>query len=86
MTGEPQPLQSALLGKCQYFHHDICIGNSMIWSDIWHKYYERYFEIVIRREAGEIWDNFEISWVVFMPNNTYKSCYYLFILVLAKVI
>ena len=24
-----------------------CIGNSMICSDIWHKYYEWYFEIVI---------------------------------------
>ena len=27
----------------------ICIGNSMICSDIWHKYHERYFEIVIRK-------------------------------------
>ena len=26
----------------------ICIGNSMICSDIWHKYHEWYFEIVIR--------------------------------------
>ena len=26
----------------------IRIGNSMICSDIWHKYHERYFEIVIR--------------------------------------
>ena len=26
----------------------------------------------------EIWDNFEISQVVFMPNIMYKSCYYLF--------
>ena len=26
----------------------ISIGNSMISSDIWHKYHERYFEIVIR--------------------------------------
>ena len=26
----------------------ICIGNSMICSDIWHKYHELYFEIVIR--------------------------------------
>ena len=25
---------------------DICIGNSMICSDIWHKYHEWYFEIV----------------------------------------
>ena len=30
--------------------------------------------------ASEIWDNFEISWVVFIPNTTYKSCYYLFVL------
>ena len=26
----------------------VCIGNSMICSDIWHKYHEWYFEIVIR--------------------------------------
>ena len=26
----------------------ICIGNSMICRDIWHKYHERYFKIVIR--------------------------------------
>ena len=26
---------------------NICIGNSMICSDIWHKYHEWYFEIVI---------------------------------------
>ena len=26
----------------------ISIGNSMISSDIWHKYYEWYFKIVIR--------------------------------------
>ena len=27
---------------------EICIGNSMICSDIWHKYHEWYFGIVIR--------------------------------------
>ena len=27
----------------------ICIGNSMIRSDIWHKYHEWYFKIVIRK-------------------------------------
>ena len=66
----------------------ISIGNSMICSDIWHKYHEWYFKIVIRnfmsRWAREIWDNFEISRVVFMPNMTYKSYYYLFILLPAK--
>jgi len=33
------------------FHYSnccICIGNSLICSDIWHKYQEWYFEIVIR--------------------------------------
>ena len=30
--------------------------------------------------------NFEISQVVFMPNITYKSCYYLFILLPAKIL
>ena len=34
--------------------------------------------------TSEIWDNFEIKRVVFMPNITYKSCYYLFILPPAK--
>ena len=52
---------------------NICIGNSMICSDIWHKYHEGYFEIVIRK-----------SQVVFMPNITHKSCYYLFILLPTK--
>ena len=32
----------------------------------------------------QIWDNFEISRVVFMPNITYNSCYYLFMLLPAK--
>ena len=54
------------------------IGNSMICSDTWHKYHDWYFEI-------EIWGNFEISRVVFVPNITCKSCYYLFILIPAKV-
>ena len=27
-------------------NHAISIGNSMICSDIWHKYHERYFKIV----------------------------------------
>ena len=27
---------------------EISIGNSMICSDIWHKYHEWYFEIVLR--------------------------------------
>ena len=66
----------------------VCIGNSMICSDIWHYNHEWYFKIVIRnftsRWASEIWDNFEISRVVFMPNITYKSCYYLFILLPTK--
>ena len=44
----------------------------MICSDIWHKYHEWYFEIV---SASEIWDNFEISWLEFMPNITYKSLF-----------
>ena len=51
----------------------ISIGNSMICSDI-------------SRLLIVIWDNFEISRVVFMPNFTYKSCYYLFILLPAKVL
>ena len=33
----------------------ICIGNSMICSDIWHKYHEWYFEIVIRN-LGQFWN------------------------------
>ena len=48
-----------------------------------HKYQEWYFKIVIRN-WNEIWDNFEISRVVFMPNITYGSWYYLLILLPAK--
>ena len=66
----------------------ICTGYSMICSDIWRKYHEWYFKIVIHNLtscwASVIWDNFEISRVVFMPNITYKSCYYLFILLPTK--
>ena len=32
----------------EYNVYRICIGNSMISSDIWHKYHEWYFETVIR--------------------------------------
>ena len=39
---------------------------------------------------GGLWNyaynNFEMSRVVFMPKITYKSCYYLFMLLLAKVV
>ena len=76
----------ALQNRCEVLI--ISIGNSMICSGIWHKYLEWYFKIVIRnftsRQASEIWDNFEISQVVFMPNIRYKSCYYLFILLPTK--
>ena len=51
----------------------ISIGNSMVCSDI-------------SRLLYVIWDNFEMPRVVFMPNFTYKSCYYLFILLAAKVL
>ena len=74
---------------CKLFlNFEVGRGNSMICSHIWHKYHERYFKIVQRnftsRWASEIWDNFEISRVVFMPNITHKSWYYLFILLPAK--
>ena len=63
---------------------NVSTGNSTVCSDIWHEYHERYFETVKRnftsRLASEILDNFEISPMIFMPNITYKSCYYLFIL------
>ena len=59
--------------KCKLtllFRAKIGIGNRMICSDIWHKYHGWYFEIVIRnfksRYASEIWDNFEISRVVYL--------------------
>ena len=58
------------------------MGNNTICSDIWHKYHKWCFKIVTCNftsgQASEIWDNFEISQVVFMPNIMYKPCYYLF--------
>ena len=68
----------------------ICIGNSMICSDVKHKYHEWYFEIVMLytkfHEPLSEWNlrQFEILQVAFMPNITYKSCYYLFTLTLRK--
>ena len=49
-------------------------NNSMICSDIWHKYHSGYLKIVSnfsRLTAREItYNDFEISLVVFMPNIT----------------
>ena len=36
------------VSPCKIASKWICMGNSMICSDIWHKYHEWYFEIVIR--------------------------------------
>ena len=59
----------------------VCTGNSMIiCSDIWHYNHDT----DISKLLYVIWDNFEISRVIFMPNITYKSSYYLFILLPAK--
>ena len=67
--------------SCNYARVLKTIGNSIICSDIWHTYHVWYFR---SREASEIWDSFEKSRVVIMPNIRYKSCYYLFILLPAK--
>ena len=71
-TGSEHPPHRLVTKRFFSFHlkQQISIGNSMICSDIWHKYHEWYFRIIII----EIWDNFETSRVVFMPNITYKSC------------
>ena len=64
----------------------ICIGTSMICSDIWHKYLEwlncctQFHEPLGEsnlRQFGNITSGI-------LPNITYKSCYYLFILLPAK--
>ena len=47
------------------------IGNSMSNSDIWHKYHEWYFEIVI-------WNNFEISRVVFKQKSRTNDAIHLY--------
>ena len=39
---------SLIQNFCICFSDIICIGNSMICTDIWHKYHEWYFKIVIR--------------------------------------
>ena len=67
-----------IINNTKFNYSFICIGNSTICSDIWHK-------INTTSDIWElfyiIWGNFEISRVVFiMPNITYNSCYYLFIL------
>ena len=41
--------QLKLPSSCQIANSNgVCIGNSMISSDIWHRYHEWYFKIVIR--------------------------------------
>ena len=59
----------------------------MISSDIWHKCHEQYFKIYVISQADRRvkFDTIlKISRVVFMPNITYKLCYYLSILLPAK--
>ena len=47
-------LRQSLRRKKTLSRHTVCIGNSMISSDIWHKYHEWYFKIVIRNfTSGE---------------------------------
>ena len=65
----------------------------MICSDIWHKLLttsdisKLSYEILrtVRRVKFET-VKFEISRMVFVPNITYKSCYYMFILLPSKVL
>ena len=66
-------LQVQVTGKPQVILFLICIGNSMISSDTWHKYHKWYFEMVI----CEIWNNFEIS-------HTHNAIINLFILLPAQ--
>ena len=54
---------------------EISLGNSIICSDIWHKYHEWYSLIF------EIWDNIASD---IYANIVYKLCYYLFILLPVK--
>ena len=42
-------LYSGIERDMYIMNFEICIGNGMICSDIWHKYHESYFEIVIRK-------------------------------------
>ena len=61
----------------------ICIGNSVICSDIWRKYQEWYFKIVIpnftSRYASEILHNFEISRVHGICNKYHVRIMLLFV-------
>ena len=61
---ERKKKESPGLGLAKTKINAVCKGNSMIGSDIRHKYHKWYVKIVIR------WDNFEISQVVFLPNIT----------------
>ena len=63
----------------EYNVYRICIGNSVISSDIWHKYHEWYFEIVIRN-LTQFWNIRSGIYAKYQD----KSCYYLFILLTAK--
>ena len=56
------------------------LGNSIVCRDIWHKYHEWYFEIVIR---CLIWNNFEtdLEWYLCQISRTNHAiiCFYYFL-------
>ena len=67
----------------------ICIGNSMICSDIWYKYHKWYFKIVICNFMSclrpvKFETILKYHKCYFMPNIMHKSCYHLFILTTRK--
>ena len=58
--------------KCRNFScSSTSIGNSMISGDIWHKYHERYFEIVIRNfTSSGIYAKYHVQIMLLFVNTT----------------
>ena len=65
----------------------ICLGRSMIWSDIWHTCHEWYFKIVIRnlRELKQFWNitrgiyaKYQVQIMLFLVYTTTRERFVIF--------
>ena len=60
------------LGRC------ICIGNSMIWSDIWYKYHKWYFQVVIRNFKSGVFAKCHVQIMLLFVYTTTRKGFVIF--------
>ena len=72
-------LYSGIERDMYIINFEICIGNSMICSDIWHKYHEWYFEIVIRNYiTSGIYAKYHVQIMLLFVYSTTRKRFVLF--------